>query len=103
MSRAAPSVLPVLHREDLPADRVRPRASRSSSPLSLTRQESGDPGDAGRYRRLTRKDAGDGLGAAARRRRWRGPVCCAATRATSCWPASRHEESVSLTTRHLTR
>jgi hypothetical protein len=41
MSRRAPSVLPVLHCGDLSAGRARPRASRSSSPLSLTRKESG--------------------------------------------------------------
>src|ERR1700735_2487246 len=39
--------------------------------------------------------------AAIRRRRWRGPPCCAATPATSCWPASPPRETVLLTTRHL--
>ncbi|HEX9355407.1 MAG TPA: hypothetical protein VF933_16520 [Streptosporangiaceae bacterium] len=33
--------MPVPHRGDLPADRARHRASRNSSPLSLTRKESG--------------------------------------------------------------
>jgi hypothetical protein len=41
MSRRAPSVLPLPNRGDLPADRARQRATRSSSPLSLTRKESG--------------------------------------------------------------
>jgi hypothetical protein len=37
MSRQAPSVLPVLHRGNLPAA----RASRGCRPLSVTRNESG--------------------------------------------------------------
>lgn len=41
MSRRAPSVLPVLHRGDLPVDRARHGASRGCRPLSLTRKEYG--------------------------------------------------------------
>ncbi len=41
MSRRAPSVLPVPNRGDLRADSARHRATRSSSPLSLTHKEPG--------------------------------------------------------------
>ena len=41
MSRRAPSLLPVLHRGDLPVDHARHRASRGCRPLSLTREEYG--------------------------------------------------------------
>ena len=39
LSRRAPSVPPVLRRDDLTVDRARHRASRGSRPLSLTRKE----------------------------------------------------------------
>jgi hypothetical protein len=41
MSRRAPSVLPMLHRGGLPADRAPHRTSRGCRALSLTREESG--------------------------------------------------------------
>ena len=41
LSRRAPSASPVMHKGDLTVDRARPRVSRGSRPLSLTRKEFG--------------------------------------------------------------